>query len=105
MKKSKTQKIKEHLQSGKTITSWEAIELYNVTRLAAIIFNLKEEGLNIRTTNKVHENQGGETVRFAEYKCLNIEEDKTQLGMFTDNSKEFKRWLDTPPKLKKGDIR
>ena len=48
-KKTKHQKIKEHLESGKSITSWEAIELYNVTRLAAIIFNLKKDGHEIET--------------------------------------------------------
>ena len=33
---TKTEKIKKHLLSGKTITSWEAIHLYEATRLAAI---------------------------------------------------------------------
>ena len=44
MKKSKHQKIKEHLESGRTITSWQAIQEYRVTRLSAIIFNLKKDG-------------------------------------------------------------
>ena len=49
--KSKHQKIKDHLQSGRSITSWQAIQEYNVTRLASIIFYLKKEGLLIENIN------------------------------------------------------
>jgi hypothetical protein len=34
--------IKAHLLNNKIITSWEAIENYGATRLAAIIFNLRK---------------------------------------------------------------
>lgn len=105
MKKSKHQKIKEHLESGKSITSWEAIQEYNVTRLAAIIFNLKKDGMRIESKDYVGKNNNGENIRYTKYKCLDIIEDKDQLSMFSDEPKEFKRWLDSPPKLKKGDIR
>ena len=45
---TKTAKVKEHLMSGKSITSWEAIQLYRATRLSAIIFELKNRhGLTI----------------------------------------------------------
>lgn len=50
-KRSKTQAVLEHLKEHKTITSLEAIELYGATRLAAIIFNLRERGYNIETEN------------------------------------------------------
>lgn len=40
-------KIKKHLLTGKPITSIEAIELYDCTRLASQIFGLRSEGLNI----------------------------------------------------------
>ena len=122
--KTKKQKIKEHLESGKSITSWEAIELYNVTRLAAIIFNLKEKGWIIKTTNMSKKNNSGETIKYAKYTYYPLEtkaratENKIikeriksdrewaeQISMFTKEPKQFKRWLDTPPKLKKGDIR
>lgn len=38
-----------HLQKKKKITSWEAIELYGATRLAAVIYQLKDYGYDIDT--------------------------------------------------------
>ena len=105
MKKSKHQKIKEHLESGKTITSWQAITEYRVTRLSAIIFNLKKDGMRIESKDYAGKNNNGDSIRYTTYKYLDIVEDKEQLDMFSNKPKEFKRWLDTPPKLKKGDIR
>ena len=49
--KNKTQAVKQHLQS-KSITSIQAINLYGATRLADIIYRLKEQGLDIITTDK-----------------------------------------------------
>ena len=46
---NKHEAVKKHLQNKKTITSWEAIELYGATRLSAIIFNLKKSGMPITT--------------------------------------------------------
>lgn len=48
-KKSKAQKVKEHLIKKGHITSWEAIEKYRSTRLAAIIFTLRKNGMNIES--------------------------------------------------------
>lgn len=47
--KSKTELVKQHLTKKKTITSWDAINLYRATRLAAIIFNLRDIGWDIKT--------------------------------------------------------
>jgi len=105
MKKSKHQKIKEHLESGRTITSWQAIQEYRVTRLSAIIFNLKKDGMRIESKDYAGKNNNGDSIRYTTYKYLDIVEDKEQLDMFSNKPKQFKRWLDTPPKLKKGDIR
>jgi hypothetical protein len=56
MKKLETQKQKVlwHLRNHKSITSWEAIQNYGATRLAAIIFNLKAEGVDIFTTKETN---------------------------------------------------
>lgn len=43
MKTNKTQKVKEHLEKHGKINIWEAIQLYNATRLSAIIFNLRNK--------------------------------------------------------------
>ena len=96
-KKTKHQKIKEHLKSGRSITSWEAIKEYNVTRLASIIFYLKKEGLLIDTKNITEKNSNGETVKYAKYKLLDVDKNNDQIGMFSDEPKEFKKWLDVPP--------
>lgn len=47
---SKFKNVKEHLIRNGNITSWEAIQSYNATRLSAIIFQLKKQGMNITTT-------------------------------------------------------
>lgn len=48
MKKvTKKQKVLEHLFKHGTISSWEAIQNYNATRLSAIIYTLKSEGYQI----------------------------------------------------------
>ena len=46
-KKTQNEIVLEHLRKHKTITSWEAIMEYGITRLATRIFQLKEEGYNI----------------------------------------------------------
>ena len=46
---TKTEKVMIHLREHNTITSLEAIELYGATRLSAIIYNLRKQGMNIRT--------------------------------------------------------
>ena len=41
--------ILNHLESGRTITSLEALNLYGCLRLAAIIYSLREEEFKIKT--------------------------------------------------------
>tara|TARA_B100001939_G_scaffold114803_1_gene99288 strand:+ start:877 stop:1194 length:318 start_codon:yes stop_codon:yes gene_type:complete len=105
MKKTKKQKIKEHLELGNGITQKDAIELFNAYRLSAVIFDLKRDGMKIETIDKSHVNADGQNIRFAEYKMIGAPGDKDQISMFTDSPKVFRSWLDQPPKLKKGDIR
>lgn len=50
--KTQEQKILAHLKKYKTITSWDAIQTYGATRLAAIIFNLKAKGHIIISINQ-----------------------------------------------------
>lgn len=66
---SKTTKILEHLKSHKTITSWEAINLYRATRLSAIIFNLKKR-YNIQTVMQMDVTENGRLYHYAEYVYL-----------------------------------
>ena len=59
---TKMKAIKSHLLTKGNITSWEAIQKYNATRLSAIIFNLKRNGMDITTTPEEYNN-----TRFVRY--------------------------------------
>ena len=48
-KLNKTEKVLEHLKRYGTITSLEAIKLYNATRLSDIIYRLRKRGISIDT--------------------------------------------------------
>lgn len=52
MKKPQEQTILEHLRKHHSITSWEAIQKYGITRLADRIFKLKKAGHDIETVMK-----------------------------------------------------
>jgi hypothetical protein len=47
---SQADMILKRLKEGHPISSWTAIQRYGCTRLASIIFNLKKEGYDIKTT-------------------------------------------------------
>lgn len=53
---SKIKAIKSHLETKGNITSWEAIELYNYTRLSDAIYRLKRKGMDISTTPEEYNN-------------------------------------------------
>ena len=59
--------VLKHLQSKKYITSWEAIENYGITRLSAVIFNLRETGWDIQDKWVVEYNRYGQKTRFKRY--------------------------------------
>jgi hypothetical protein len=47
--KTQLEMIREHLEAHKSITSWEAIQTYQITRLAHHILCLRKEGLSIES--------------------------------------------------------
>ncbi len=61
--KSQEQQILEYLQSGKTITIWESIQLFHCTRLSGRIYDLKKAGHNIHSEPI----QGENGKRFSKY--------------------------------------
>ena len=97
--KTKKQKIKEYLESGNTITQREAIELFSAYRLAAVIHKLKKENMPIEKVEKTHINNEGRNIRYAEYKMIGAPGNKAQISMFSNDKKEFKAGLDSPPSL------
>lgn len=63
-----TQRILNHLKTQKKITSFEAFELYGITRLSAVIYSLRKRyGYNITNKNLHGKNRYGESVHFVEY--------------------------------------
>lgn len=64
---NKHQLVKEHLLKNGSITSWEAIQSYGATRLSAIIFNLRKQGMDIRTIMREECDRYGNTCQYANY--------------------------------------
>ena len=58
--------ILEHLKKHRTITSMEAIQNYGITRLAAVIFQLRKK-YNITRIDTRGVNRYGDITRFATY--------------------------------------
>ena len=52
---TQTQQVLNTLIEQKTITSWEAIQKFRCTRLSAVIYNLRQDGYDIRTLRKTNE--------------------------------------------------
>ena len=59
--------VLKHLKKHKKITSLDAFNMYGITRLSGVIFNLKEEGHNITSKLTNVETKYGKT-HFSEYK-------------------------------------
>lgn len=66
------EKVKNHLLKKGTITSWEAIQKYRITRLSHYIYLLRNEGYVI-TGEWYTKERHGEHIRWKEYKLNRIE--------------------------------
>jgi hypothetical protein len=67
MRLTKRRKIEIHLLEEGHITSWEAIEQYGVTRLSAVIYNLKHDGWTFETEMIPFTDRYGDTGHYAKY--------------------------------------
>lgn len=67
MAQTQKEMIEIHLKNYGSITPKEAWDRYSCMRLASVIFDLKEKGMNIVTKDKTEKNQFGEDATFAEY--------------------------------------
>ena len=65
--KTQTDAIKWHLKNYGSITSLQAIKEYGATRLASIIWYLKEEGYNIHSEDLRKTTRFGRTTTIAKY--------------------------------------
>ena len=65
---TQTQAVLDILKSGDSISSLEAFQEFGITRLSAIIFNLRQRGYVITSDNIKTTNRFGGTVVFSRYK-------------------------------------
>ena len=72
---SHAQRILEHLESGRSITSLEAINEYGNTRLSASIHALRKAGHHIVGKDIPVVNRYGKTVYVTEYRLIREDED------------------------------
>ena len=70
MKQTQYNTVLKHLTYYGKITSWEAFTDYGITRLSAIIFNLRENGYNICSEKRTATNRFGNKTSFSEYKLI-----------------------------------
>lgn len=68
---SQTEQITQHLRKNGHITSEQAFKRYGVTRLSAIIYNLREDGARIENERQEKKNNFGRTVGFDRYVLSN----------------------------------
>ena len=59
--------VLEHLKKHGSITSWQAIQKYGITRLSARIFELRKQGFKIANENISKINRYGVPVTFVKY--------------------------------------
>ena len=82
-KVSKLELVALHLQLNKKITSWEAIDLYGATRLAAIIYTLRNRPSKKRNQLYVIESEEkrmkeryGNVAKYVIYRLIKIQNPK-----------------------------
>lgn len=63
---TQTERVRQYLEETGSITSLEAFRELGITRLSAVIFNLKKE-VDIKTETVCFHNRYGEKVYFAKY--------------------------------------
>lgn len=60
-------RVLRHLQENGSITSWESIIQYGLTRLGAYIYLLRKDGYNIESKTICTKNRFGESSHFVKY--------------------------------------
>lgn len=61
---SNKDKVLIYMQKNKSITSWDAIQIFKATRLSDLIFRLRRDGYNIISQHEKNENTGKNYVRY-----------------------------------------
>ena len=67
MRDTQTDRVLRHLREVGPLTAWEAMRDYGIMRLAARMWDLKQDGHTIEVETVHGENRFGEPVTFARY--------------------------------------
>jgi hypothetical protein len=68
MRVTHADRVEKYLKDKGSITSWEAIQQFGITRLSAVIYILRNErDLEIETRYETMKNRYGDTITFARY--------------------------------------
>ena len=67
---SQKEDVLEELRNYNCITSWTAFQEYGITRLSAIIYNLRHEGYAIVSIPKKFKSRHGRYGRYVEYRWI-----------------------------------
>lgn len=67
VRNSQKKRILERLINGQRVTSLDAYEKLGVTQLGARIFELREEGYQIKSIRTVGNNRFGKKIHYCEY--------------------------------------
>lgn len=68
MKTTHEDRVERYLKDRGSITSWEAIHEFGITRLSAVIYNLRNKrNLKIDTRFETMKNRYGDNISFARY--------------------------------------
>ena len=67
MRDTKTKKVLEHLKKYSGLTPKQALDRYGVMRLASIVFNLRQQGHPIKSTEVKVKDKFGGTCKVAKY--------------------------------------
>lgn len=65
------QRVLEYMNAFGSISSMEAFQDLGVTRLAAVIFELKRKGIPIHSKTEARVNRFGEVKHFSRYSVVN----------------------------------
>ena len=59
--------VRAHLEKNGAISTWDAFELYGITRLAARIADLEKQGVEFTRNWVTKRNRYGDTISYVEY--------------------------------------
>lgn len=62
--------VRQHLLQHGHITPLEALSRYGCLRLAAVVYRLRNDGLNIETVEAERKGHDGRTFRYADYRLV-----------------------------------